>query len=206
MRRKVIAADANQIEPESARKRKLASGPRPGSSPWQVRKPISTDPAVPRKKLSTTPAGPACSPATSTAAATHFSRISPACIAPSPANLPLPWATPASTLFTASMAISAATSRSRPAEAAGTGRGPASWAARNTAASTSPRPRLAIRAVRNSGFAAWWSPWVFATRMASAHGRPALSSPAASSSTFWTALTTPNRAGTRSQASPRPKA
>ena len=31
--RKVIEADANQIEPESARNLKLASGPRPGRSP-----------------------------------------------------------------------------------------------------------------------------------------------------------------------------
>src|ERR1035441_9199668 len=89
--RKVIEAEANQIEPESARKLKLASGPRPGRSPLHVRSPISTDPAVPRRKLSATPTGPVCRPATSTTVAAHFSRISPACIAPSPANLRCPW-------------------------------------------------------------------------------------------------------------------
>jgi hypothetical protein len=161
---------------------------------------------VPSRKLSATPAGPVRSTPTSTAAQAHLIAISPPCIAPRPANLRLPCAAPARVLFTASTGISAATIRSMVTEPVGTSRSPDSCAPRNAMPSSTPRPRLAISAVRNSGLAACWSPWVSATLMASAHGSPAVSSPAASSSTFCTALTTPNSAGTRIQASPRPKA
>ncbi len=202
--RKVIAADANQMEVAACRKPRLAIGPSPGSSPLFALTPSSTDASVPMRKLSATPVGPACRTLTMNTAATHLTRLSVVCIAPRPPNLLLPWAAPASVAFTASTGISAATIRHRISDWLGTSATANSCVPRNAAPRVAPKPKLTTRQVRNSGRDADGTPWVCAMRSARAHGSPAVSRPAASRRTFWMALTRPNEAGVRSHASASP--